>query len=36
VLRGLGRAVVSTSKGLMTDQQARREHLGGEVLAYVW
>ena len=36
VLRGLGRAVISTSKGLMTDQQARREHLGGEVMAYVW
>ncbi|MBI4353992.1 MAG: 30S ribosomal protein S8 [Candidatus Omnitrophica bacterium] len=36
VLRGLGRAVISTSKGLMTDHQARRQRLGGEILAYVW
>ncbi len=36
VLRGLGRAVISTSKGLMTDHQARRQRLGGEVLCYVW
>ncbi|HAD80911.1 MAG TPA: 30S ribosomal protein S8 [Candidatus Omnitrophica bacterium] len=36
VLRGLGRAIVSTSQGLMTDSQARRQHLGGEVMAYVW
>ena len=36
VLQGLGRAVISTSKGLMTDRQARRQHLGGEVLCYVW
>ena len=36
VLNGLGRAVVSTSKGLMTDQEARRQKLGGEVWCYVW
>ena len=36
VLNGLGIAVVSTSKGVMTDRDARKEHLGGEVLAYVW
>lgn len=36
VLNGLGIAIISTSKGLMTDKQARRENLGGEVLAYVW
>lgn len=36
VLNGLGIAVVSTSKGVMTDREARKEHLGGEVLAYVW
>ena len=36
VLNGLGIAVVSTSKGLMTDKQARREKVGGEILAYVW
>jgi small subunit ribosomal protein S8 len=36
VLNGLGIAIVSTSKGIMTDKQARRENLGGEVLAYVW
>jgi small subunit ribosomal protein S8 len=36
VLRGLGIAVVSTSKGIMTDRKARREHVGGEVLAFVW
>ncbi len=36
VLRGLGRAVISTSKGLMTDHQARRQRLGGEVLCHVW
>jgi small subunit ribosomal protein S8 len=36
VLNGLGIAVVSTSKGVMTDKQARKEHLGGEVLAYIW
>lgn len=36
VLGGLGIAVVSTSKGIMTDKQARKENIGGEVLAYVW
>ena len=36
VLKGLGIAIVSTSKGIMTDKQARREHVGGEVLAFVW
>ena len=36
VLKGLGIAIISTSKGIMTDRQARREHVGGEVLAFVW
>jgi len=36
VLRGLGIAIVSTSKGVMTDKAARKEHVGGEVLAFVW
>lgn len=36
VLRGLGIALVSTSKGIMTDRRARAEHIGGEVLAFVW
>ena len=36
VLGGLGVAVLSTSQGLMTDREARRRHVGGEVLAYVW
>ena len=36
VLRGLGIAIISTSKGIMTDKAARAEHVGGEVLAYVW
>ena len=36
VINGLGIAIVSTSKGLMTDRQARAEKIGGEVLAYVW
>lgn len=36
VLDGLGIAVISTSKGIMTDKAARREGLGGEVLAFVW
>lgn len=36
VLNGLGIAIVSTSKGLMTDRDARKKQLGGEVLAYVW
>ncbi len=36
VLGGLGIAIISTSKGVMTDKAARREGLGGEVLAFVW
>ena len=36
VLNGLGIAIVSTSKGVMTNKQARREHVGGEVLCYVY
>ena len=36
VLRGLGTAIVSTSKGVMTDKAARAAHVGGEVLAFVW
>ena len=36
VMKGLGIAIVSTSKGIMTDKAARAEHVGGEVLAYVW
>ncbi|NLG31903.1 MAG: 30S ribosomal protein S8 [Syntrophomonadaceae bacterium] len=36
VLGGLGTAVVSTSKGLMTDKKARKEGLGGEVICYIW
>jgi small subunit ribosomal protein S8 len=36
VLNGLGIAIISTPKGLMTDRQARKEKLGGEVMAYVW
>jgi small subunit ribosomal protein S8 len=36
VLNGLGIAIISTSKGLKTDRDARREGVGGEVLAYVW
>ncbi len=36
VLRGLGIAIVSTSKGVMTDKKARQAHVGGEVLAFVW
>ena len=35
-LRGLGIAIVSTSKGVMTDKAARAAHIGGEVLAFVW
>ena len=35
VMKGLGIAIVSTSKGIMTDRQARKEHVGGEVLAFV-
>ena len=36
VLRGLGIAIVSTSRGVMTDKKARELHVGGEVLAFVW
>jgi len=36
VLKGLGIAIISTSKGVMTDKKARAEHIGGEVLAFVW
>ena len=36
VMKGLGIAIVSTSKGVMTDKKARRENVGGEVLAFVW
>lgn len=36
VLNGLGIAIISTSKGVMTDKEARKESLGGEVLAYIW
>lgn len=36
VLRGLGIAIISTSKGVMTDKKARENHIGGEVLAFVW
>ncbi len=36
VLKGLGIALVSTSKGIMTDKKARQENVGGEVLAYIW
>ncbi len=36
VLGGLGVAIISTSQGVMTDKQARRQKVGGEVLAYVW
>ena len=36
VLNGLGIAIISTSKGIMTDREARKQGVGGEVLAYVW
>lgn len=36
VLNGLGIAIISTSNGVMTDKEARRQNLGGEVLAYIW
>ena len=36
VLNGLGDAIISTSKGVMTDKEARKQKIGGEVLAYVW
>ena len=36
VVNGLGIAIISTSKGIMTDKEARKENIGGEVLAYIW
>ena len=36
VLGGLGVAIISTSKGVMTDAQAKKDNVGGEVLAYIW
>lgn len=36
VMKGLGIAILSTSKGIITDKQARKDNVGGEVLAYVW
>lgn len=36
VLKGLGIAIVSTSKGVMTDKEARKQNVGGEVLAFIW
>ena len=36
VLNGLGIAIISTSNGMMTDKEARKQHIGGEVVAYVW
>ena len=36
VLRGLGIAIISTSKGIMTDKAARKQNIGGEVLAFIW
>lgn len=36
VLNGMGIAILSTSKGIITDKEAREQHIGGEVLAYVW
>ena len=36
VMRGLGVAIVSTSKGIMTDREARKANVGGEVLAFIW
>jgi len=36
VLGGMGIAIISTNKGVLTDKQARKEHVGGEVLAFVW
>jgi len=35
-MKGLGVAIVSTSKGVMTDKEARKENVGGEVLAFIW
>ena len=36
IMKGIGTAIVSTPKGVMTDKQARKENVGGEVLAFVW
>jgi small subunit ribosomal protein S8 len=36
VLNGLGIAIISTSRGIMTDREARKNKIGGEVIAYVW
>ena len=36
VLKGLGVAIISTSKGIMTDKQARKDNVGGEVMAFIW
>jgi len=36
VIKGLGVAIISTSKGIMTDKKARKENVGGEILAFVW
>ena len=36
VMKGLGTAILSTNKGVMTDRQARKENVGGEVLAFIW
>ena len=36
VLNGLGISIISTSKGILTDKQARKENVGGEVISYVW
>ncbi len=36
VMKGIGTAIVSTSRGVMTDKKARKEHIGGEVLAFIW
>ena len=36
VLNGLGVAIISTSKGMITDKEAKQQHIGGEVVAYVW
>lgn len=36
VMNGLGVAIVSTSKGIMTDKKARKENVGGEIIAFVW
>ena len=36
VLGGLGTAIISTNKGVLTDREARAQHVGGEVLAFIW